>query len=175
MNEPMLQDEANSADLLKWLTNHTFTHALVMEPHSHLFFVDPVSLAFATDLKYGCGWSDTFWTIFNQAFAGKVLKHAMPWGIAAVNLTTSPKAPLPTNTLALSKRALSCTAEAPRDNIGRLSSAGGRAVGHQCTAVRDRTGDYLGPVPAMAKDSLESLILGNLAMLEVSIKHGQPV
>jgi len=173
MNEPKLQKVTYADNLVSWLNqartathpSHagqpwTFTHALVMEPHPQTFFDDATTLTLETDFTYGCGWSDKFWSIFNAAFQGKVMKHLLPWGVDDAALKTSANVPPPENTLKLSTRALTCNSEASKDNGPHLFTANGRTNGHQCTAVRDRTGDFLGPIPHMTKESITALKSG---------------
>jgi len=148
-NARAYQLESQASELKTFIEGYKYTTALVMEPHVKGFFGSP---SVWDEHKYGCGWSDTFWSLWNEAMPGKV-KHVVPWGYETADLALasgSPQPPLYTNT-----RQLNCTSESDYFRTKLNKEMG--IMGHQCLAARDSTGDYVGPVPYIAADLVAAL------------------
>lgn len=92
-NYEKLQSKKHVSQLHHLLKNgiqgKKFTHALVMEPHTECFFkTKHVDASHAKcnmneNNVYGCGWSESLWEVFGEAFGHGKLLHIVPWGVSS--------------------------------------------------------------------------------------------
>jgi len=160
-NWEKMQRVSNSDKLTAQITagvdGQAYTHALVMEPHTDVFFVNPVAATMESDTQYGCGWSTQFWDLWHSACPNTKVFHVPSWGYSSDKLhicATGPQMITPKT------EGNNCTAESQWD-AGETKASNfksGGIQGHHCVAARDSTGYSLGVVPAMAADLLAKMM-----------------
>jgi len=153
-NWETMQRQQNSAKLSTQLAagvdGTPYTHALVMEPHTDIFFTNPIAGdTMETSATYGCGWSTQFWGLWKTATPTTKVFHVPSWGYSSANLQIVAASP---QVITPNTQGNNCTAESQWNAFETKASdfAGGEIQGHHCIAARDSYGYSLGVIPSMA-------------------------
>ena len=129
--------------LLNERTEHPFTHAMVMEPHSDCFFnkCDAKGMCPACEGKengppgyLGCSWASEMWDIFENHFGEKMV-NAVPWTAKGPEKHfRGPKRNM-LRTRSIAEENNACSADAGGSSEMSIAKHGFGTMQHQCYAV----------------------------------------